>query len=74
MDRAFYRNEAFIVEKSGEPRAAIISYAAFERMQQAKEDARKRLFSRIDSMRKSFRTGSPAKKKILIDEAIQATQ
>lgn len=73
LDRVFYRNEQFVVEKSGEPRAAIIPFAEFEQMQEEKAQARERLFSRIGDMRKRFKKIARPKAASIIQAAIKKT-
>lgn len=71
LDRVFYRNEQFIVEKSGQPRAAIIPYGEFEQIQEEKAQARKRLFSSVDKMRKGFKKFSSKQAKSIIQKSIK---
>lgn len=74
LDRVFYRNESFIVERSGEPKAAIVPLAEFEQIKRARAKARKKLFARIDKMRDAFSDKDPKKVEKLISEAIKAAQ
>lgn len=74
LDRVYYRGESVIVERSGEPRAVIVPLIEYEQIKKARAKVRKRLFSRIDKMRKAFEGESPKKVEKLISQAIKAAR
>lgn len=54
LDRVFYKGERFVIEKAGEPRAAIVPLREFEEMKRLKAEAKKRLFAMTDEIRQAF--------------------
>lgn len=51
LDRVFYKNESIVIERSGEPMAAVVPLSDYEKIQALKTKAKESLFSRIDALR-----------------------
>ncbi|MBI5877426.1 MAG: type II toxin-antitoxin system Phd/YefM family antitoxin [Chloroflexi bacterium] len=56
IEEAFYKNDAFIIERSGRPMAVIVSVEDYEKWQRQAKD---RLFALVDKARKGA-AGVPA--------------
>lgn len=74
LDRVFYGGESVIIKKSDEPRAVLVSLGEFEQIQRIKAEAKKRLFTQIDKMRKSASSQKPEKIEEIIKEAVTKTK
>ena len=73
LDKAFYRRESFVVERAGEPKAVIVPMSEYNEMQRLREEARKRLFARIDQTQAQLAARDPDAFEAIIQEAIDAT-
>jgi len=74
LDKAYYRNESFVVERAGEAKAAIVPIREYKQMQRRKAKAKKRFFAMTDAIRKQTSKHSPEVMQAAIDEAIRATR
>ena len=74
FDRVFYRKETIIVEKSGEPRAAIVPIQDYEEMKRRKESAKARFFELVDNIQAKAAQFDSSKVQISIDEAVEAVR
>ena len=74
LDRVFYRNESFVVEKAGEPRAAIIPVRAYNDWQRHKQEAKADLFKMIDKIQARTSKYDPKEVQAAIDEAVEAVK
>ncbi|MEZ4671457.1 MAG: type II toxin-antitoxin system prevent-host-death family antitoxin [Anaerolineae bacterium] len=74
FDRVFYRKEAIIVEKSGEPRAVIVSVREYEDMKRRRDAAKARFFEFVDEIRANTAQVDPAELQAAIDEAVEAVR
>lgn len=74
LDRVFYRNESFIVEKSGEARAAIVPVREYQELQRRKRQARERFFALSDEIKKRTNQYDPQEVQAAIDEAVEAVR
>jgi len=74
FDRVFYRKEAIIIEKSGEPRAVIVPVRDYEDMQRRKEAAKANFFAMVDEIQGRTAQYDPAEMQAAIDEAIEAVR
>lgn len=74
LDRVDYRRERFIIERAGRPKAALISVAELEQVEMRKREAKKRLWAKIQTMRKAFAKVKPEEAQRIIDEAITAVR
>jgi len=52
LDKADYRNESFVIERSGQAKAAIVPMAEYNEMLRMKSESKKRLFAIIDEVQK----------------------
>jgi prevent-host-death family protein len=74
VDRVSYRNESFVIERAGEAKAVIVSVRDFAEMKRLREDAKKRLFARIDKVYKRTAKLDPEKVEKTIEEAVEAVR
>jgi prevent-host-death family protein len=51
LDRVYYRNESFLVERAGKPKAVLVPLREYREIQRRKTEARKLLFQVIDEIR-----------------------
>jgi prevent-host-death family protein len=72
FDRVFYRKEAIIIEKSGEPRAVIVPVREYEEMERRKKLAREKFWMMTEKMQKHVSQYDPQEVQAAIDEAIEA--
>lgn len=59
VDRVFYRNESFIVEKSGEPRAAIVPVRDYRDLQRRRQEAKKQFWAMTQELQGAFKDVDP---------------
>ena len=69
LDNVFYRNESFIIERSGQPKAALIPIPQYNELQRIKKEAKKNLFKAIDKIQKQTSRYDPKEIQAAIDEA-----
>jgi prevent-host-death family protein len=74
LDKADYRRESFLIERAGQAKAAIVPISEYNEMQRMKQEAKKRLFARIDKVQKRLANRDPQKIEAVIQEAIEATR
>lgn len=74
LDRVDYRNETFVIEQYGEPKAVLISVREYQQAQQKKSEAKKRLFVMIDSIRQQFADEDPEVIEQEIEAALQESR
>jgi prevent-host-death family protein len=51
LDRVYYKNESFLVERAGKPKAVLVPLREYREIQRRKTEARKLLFQVIDEIR-----------------------
>lgn len=74
LDNVFYRNDNFVVEKAGEPRAVIVSISDYEQLKKARVEARRRFMERTQEAQETFQALSQEEKQQLADEATTPAQ
>ena len=74
LDKTFYRGESFIVERAGEPKAAIVPVREYEELQRRKKIARERFWEMTETLRKRTSQYDPKEIQAAIDEAIEAVR
>ena len=74
LDKAYYRGENLLVERSGQPMAAIIPISVFNWMQSIKSQTKKDFFEMTDQLREDFSDLDEEEINNLVDEAVQATR
>jgi prevent-host-death family protein len=74
LDKAYYRRESFVVERAGEPKAALVPMAEYNEMLRLKQEARERFFALVDEIQKRTSAYDPEAVQAAIDEAIEATR
>lgn len=74
FDRVYYQNEAVIVEKSGEPRAAIVPMREYAELQRSKKAAREQFWVMTQAIRHKISQYDPEVVQAAIDEAIEAVR
>lgn len=74
LDKADYRRESFLIERAGQAKAAIVPIAEYNEMLRLREEARKRLFARIDETQKQLADRDPEEIEATLQEAIDATR
>jgi hypothetical protein len=70
LDEAFYLNKSFVVERSGEPRAALVPLQVYSELKQLKKQARLRFMKTTKTMRKAFSSLEQKEQKKLVKEAL----
>lgn len=50
LDRVDYRNESFIIERAGKPKAVLIPVYDYQKLLRIKKEAKKNLFRMIDKI------------------------
>lgn len=74
LDRVALRNEAFVIERAGRPRAVLVSVADYEQRELAKHQARERFWERTTQLRQELAATDPDEIQAAIDEAIEAVR
>lgn len=74
LDKADYRRESFLIERAGQAKAAIVPISEYNQMQYMKQEARKRLFARIEQTQKQLADRDPEEIEAVIQEAVEATR
>lgn len=74
LDRAFYQDEGFVVERAGTEMAVILPMSVFRWMLQVRERVMDDFFARTQKMRQGFSEMNEAEIEALIDEAVTATR
>jgi len=74
LDKTDYRRESFLIERAGQAKAVMIPVSEYNEMQRMKQEARKRLFARIDQTQKRLANRKPQKIEAIIEKAIEATR
>ena len=69
LDRVDYRNESFIIERAGKPKAVLIPVYDYQKLLRIKKDAKQNLFRMIDKIQKRASQYDPKKIQSAIDEA-----
>jgi prevent-host-death family protein len=70
IDRVFYRNESFIVEKSGEERAAIVPVREYKEMQRRRQQAKDNFWIMTQEIQARFKDKDPDEVEQEIQRAI----
>ena len=71
IEEAFYKNDAFIIERSGRPMAVIVSVEDYEKWQRQAKD---RLFTLVDKARKNAATAPAETVERDVRAAVRATR
>jgi prevent-host-death family protein len=73
VDQVFYRHEAFVVERSGEPKAVLVPLGEYQEMRRRKLEARKRLTAMIAEVRTRVACSGISEDELqkTIDEAVE---
>ena len=71
LDKAYYRSQSFVVERSGQPRAAIVPMRQYVEMQRIKQSAKERFFELVDKARARNKGVDPNIIQKEIDEAVE---
>lgn len=74
LDRADYRNESFVIERAGKPKAVLVPYSEFEQLQRIRREAREQFFATVDEMREAFSDLSEQEINALVEEAVQSVR
>ena len=74
LDRVFYRGERFIIEKAGEPRAAIVPVREYEEMLRRKAAAKEQFFALSDKIKQRTRQYNPQEVQAAIEEAVEVVR
>ena len=74
LDQVDLKQMAFIIERAGKPKGALISMIQFEQFQKYRQDAKDRLFKSIEKIRKNASKYKASEIQEIIDEAIIATR
>lgn len=74
LDKTYYRGESFIVERAGEPKAAIVPIREYEELQRQKKMAKEQFWAMTQEMRKRTIQYDAQEIQAAIDEAIDAVR
>ncbi len=74
LDRADYRNESFVIERAGKPKAVLVPYSEFEQLQRIRQEARERYFASVGTMREAFSDLPEEEINALVEEAVQSVR
>jgi prevent-host-death family protein len=71
LDRVYYRNESFLVQRAGKPKAMLVPLREYQEIQRRKTEARTRLFKLIDDIRAANTDKDPKEIEKNVARAIQ---
>lgn len=74
LDKAFYRNESFIVERAGEPKAVIVPMQGWAEMKRLKREAKNELLALNEQLSAAFSDLNEAEAEQLVNEAVKAAR
>lgn len=74
LDKAFYRNESFIVERAGEPKAVIVPMQGWAEMKRLKREAKNELLALNNQLAAAFSDLEEAEAEQLVNEAVKAAR
>lgn len=74
LDRVDYRDERFIVERAGKPKAVLVPIREFEQMERRKRDANERFWEMTQELRARVAHYDPSEVQAAIDEAVEAVR
>ena len=69
LDRVDYKQESFVIERAGKPKAVIVPISQYSEMQRIRQDAKKELFDMVNAVQKRASKHDPKKIQAAIDEA-----
>lgn len=70
IDEVFYKNESFIIERSGQPRAVLVPLQQYNEMKRIKALEKERFFELVDKTRARNKDIDPKVIQKTIDEAV----
>ncbi len=71
LDKTYYRGESFIVERAGEPKAAIVPVREYQELQRQKKAAKAQFWAMTQKIRKRIAKYDPQEVQAAIDDAIE---
>lgn len=74
LDRVDYRNEAFIINRAGRPKAVLVSVREYEQLVRQREEAKKRFWELTDEVRARTSQFDPGEVQAAIDKAVEAVR
>jgi len=74
LDRVFYRRESFLVQKSGEARAALVPLDEYRRFLRRRQLAKNRFWETTQELRQAFSDLNPKEAEDLVSQAIKAVR
>ena len=73
LDRVDYKQETFIIERAGKPKAVLVPVAYYNELQRVRQNSKKEFFRMVDEIQKRTAKYNPKKIQIAIDEATNKT-
>lgn len=70
LDRVSYRNESFVIERAGEPKAVLVPVRDYQEMKRSKQAAKDRFYAMTQDLRKAFKNVDPKEVEREIEKAI----
>jgi prevent-host-death family protein len=74
LDQVDFRNQRFLVQRAGKPKAVLISLQEYEQLERQKQVAQDRFWAVTENLRERVAKYDPREVEVAIDEAITAVR
>jgi prevent-host-death family protein len=59
LDMVDYRNQSFVIQRAGKPKAVIIPFREYEQVRRVRREARERFWAMAQELRAAFKDADP---------------